>query len=114
MLIKSIAANQEDSFVNHDRHNHPPSQPVQQYVGHHEHGEQLKNNMPDPDLHEKQGGQNKHTAHDKHSGHSLDMFRCRFVDRQQTLGMHGALIVEPKDKTNQLVYDQDVVVQLQE
>ncbi len=42
------------------------------------------------------------------------MFKRRFVDRQQTLGMYGALIVEPKDKTNQLVYDQDVVVQLQE
>ncbi|BAU15813.1 copper-resistance protein, CopA family (plasmid) [Leptolyngbya sp. NIES-3755] len=36
------------------------------------------------------------------------------VDRQQTLGMYGALIVEPKNKANTPAYDQDVTVQLQE
>ncbi|MDM9383647.1 copper oxidase [Chlorogloeopsis sp. ULAP01] len=36
------------------------------------------------------------------------------VDRQQTLGMYGALIVAPKDKSNTPAYDQDVVIQLQE
>lgn len=36
------------------------------------------------------------------------------VDRQQTLGMYGALIVDPKEKSNLPAYDQDVVVQLQE
>ncbi|BAY59458.1 copper-resistance protein, CopA family (plasmid) [Leptolyngbya boryana NIES-2135] len=36
------------------------------------------------------------------------------VDRQQTLGMYGALIVEPKNKANTPAFDQDVTVQLQE
>jgi uncharacterized cupredoxin-like copper-binding protein len=36
------------------------------------------------------------------------------VDRQQTLGMYGALIVEPKNRANIPAYDQDVAVQLQE
>ncbi|MEA5507923.1 copper oxidase [Halotia wernerae UHCC 0503] len=36
------------------------------------------------------------------------------VDRQQTLGMYGALIVDPKNKSNTPAYDQDVVIQLQE
>jgi FtsP/CotA-like multicopper oxidase with cupredoxin domain len=36
------------------------------------------------------------------------------VDRQQTLGMYGALIVAPKDKSNTPAYDQDIVIQLQE
>lgn len=35
------------------------------------------------------------------------------VDRQQTLGMYGALIIEPK-KANTPAFDQDVTVQLQE
>ncbi|MCY7279002.1 MAG: heavy metal translocating P-type ATPase [Phormidesmis sp. CAN_BIN44] len=64
--------------MNHDRHNHSPSQPVQQYVGHHEHGEQLKDNLPDPDPYGKQGGHHEHSGHDKHSGHSPDMFKRRF------------------------------------
>mgnify|MGYP002777186661 CR=1 FL=1 len=36
------------------------------------------------------------------------------IDRQQTLGMYGALIVDPKQKSNSSAYDQDVVIQLQE
>lgn len=36
------------------------------------------------------------------------------VDRQQTLGMYGALIVEPKNKASTPAFDQDVTVQLQE
>jgi len=36
------------------------------------------------------------------------------VDRQQTLGMYGALIIDPKDKTNIPAYNQDIVIQLQE
>ena len=36
------------------------------------------------------------------------------VDRQQTLGMYGALIIDPKNKTNTPAYNNDVVVQLQE
>ncbi|WP_337884458.1 copper oxidase [Fischerella thermalis] len=36
------------------------------------------------------------------------------IDRQQSLGMYGALIVAPKDKSNTPAYDQDVVIQLQE
>lgn len=36
------------------------------------------------------------------------------VDRQQTLGMYGALIIDPKNKPKTPAYDQDFVVQLQE
>ncbi len=36
------------------------------------------------------------------------------VDRQQTLGMYGALVVEPKNKANTPAFDQDVAIQLQE
>ncbi|PHJ60886.1 multicopper oxidase [Nostoc linckia z18] len=36
------------------------------------------------------------------------------VDRQQTLGMYGALIIDPKNKPETPAYDQDFVVQLQE
>ncbi|OKH50298.1 copper oxidase [Calothrix sp. HK-06] len=36
------------------------------------------------------------------------------VDRQQTLGMYGALIIDPKNKINIATYNKDVVVQLQE
>lgn len=35
-------------------------------------------------------------------------------DRQQTLGMYGALIVDPKNKSNTPTYDKDFVIQLQE
>ena len=36
------------------------------------------------------------------------------VDRQQTLGLYGALIVDPADSGNRPAYDQELVVQLQE
>lgn len=36
------------------------------------------------------------------------------VDRQQTLGMYGALIIDPKNKTNTPAYNKDVIIQLQE
>lgn len=36
------------------------------------------------------------------------------IDRQQTLGMYGALIVEPKDKSKIPPYNKDVAIQLQE
>lgn len=36
------------------------------------------------------------------------------IDRQQTLGMYGALIVKPKNKTNTPAFDRDVAIQLQE
>lgn len=36
------------------------------------------------------------------------------IDRQQTLGMYGALIVNPKNKTNTPAFDRDVAIQLQE
>ncbi|AFY91005.1 multicopper oxidase family protein [Chroococcidiopsis thermalis] len=36
------------------------------------------------------------------------------IDRQQTLGMYGALIVDPKNKPKTLAYDREVVVQIQE
>jgi FtsP/CotA-like multicopper oxidase with cupredoxin domain len=35
-------------------------------------------------------------------------------DRQQALGMYGALIIDPKETTPAPVYDQDIVIQLQE
>ena len=36
------------------------------------------------------------------------------VDRQQTLGLYGALLVQPKDAAHAITADQDLVVQLQE
>jgi FtsP/CotA-like multicopper oxidase with cupredoxin domain len=36
------------------------------------------------------------------------------VDRQQTLGLYGALIIDPRDPAEDAVYDYDLVIQLQE
>lgn len=64
--------------MNHDHRNHEQNQHDPGYVGHYEHEKQLEKNLPDPDPHSKQGGHAQHSSHDKHTGHSPDIFKRRF------------------------------------
>jgi P-type Cu2+ transporter len=68
--------------MNHDRHQHRQTKPDPGYVGHYEHEKQLERNLPDPDPHGNQGGRKQpheqHKGHDKHAGHSPEIFKRRF------------------------------------
>jgi P-type Cu2+ transporter len=57
---------------NHSGHHHPDPE----YVAHYDHEKQLESNLPDPASH--QNSSHQHGHHDKHAGHSPDMFKRRF------------------------------------
>jgi Cu2+-exporting ATPase len=56
--------------MHHDHSNHQRHSDSG-YVGHHDHEQQLESNLPHPASHQ-------HGGHDRHAGHSPDMFKRRF------------------------------------
>jgi P-type Cu2+ transporter len=65
--------------VNRDRRQHEQTQPNPEHAGHHKHEQQPENDpRRNHSGHGKQPHQ-QHGGHDKHAGHSPDMFKRRFL-----------------------------------